>query len=272
VDEGDGEPLLMVHGNPTWSFYFRTLIKSLSDCRRAIAPDHMGCGLSAKPAAVDYAYTLASRIHDLEALIQHLPPFDKKLTLVLHDWGGAIGMAYALKNPHQIGRLIIMNTAAFFPPANKRLPLRLWLVKYLSALAVPAVLGLNLFTRAALWMASYQGLAPPVKTGLIAPYNCWNNRIATLKFVQDIPASPKDSSYSIISQLDQNIHRLAHLPMLILWGAHDFVFDTDYLAEWQRRFPAAEIRLFADAGHYVLEDKPIQCAIIIKDFLKRHPV
>ena len=119
-------------------------------------------------------------------------------------------------------------------------------------------------------MASRKKLPPDVRSGLTAPYNSWANRIATLKFVQDIPVGKHDPSYDLVKHVDQHLHQLAHCPMLILWGKHDFVFDTDYLNEWRHRFPNAEVHLFADAGHYVLEDVPDKIVPLVKDFLFRH--
>lgn len=268
VDEGTGEPMLMLHGNPTWSFYFRALIKEFSPQFRTIAPDHIGCGLSDKPDAAQYDYQLQSRVNDLEALLEHLG-ITKNITLIVHDWGGMIGAAYAVKYPERIARMIVMNTAAFFPPNRKKIPLRLWLIRNLKWFGTPAVLGLNLFALAALYMASYKGLSEEVKAGLIAPYNCPKNRIATLKFVQDIPLTPKDPSYALVASVEKNLHNLSHIPLLILWGKHDFVFDSDYLSEWQRRFPQAEAHHFSDAGHYVLEDLPDDVIRIIKSFIVR---
>jgi haloalkane dehalogenase len=271
LDEGAGEAVMMIHGNPTWSFYYRELIKALSPNWRVIVPDHIGCGFSEKPAIEQYDYRLASRVHDLESLINHLN-LKHNLTLVLHDWGGIIGMAYAVDNRSRIGRLIVLNTAAFLPPNGKRLPLRLWLVKYLKPLAIPAVRGFNLFAYGALFMASYKGLAKDVKAGLIAPYDSWKNRIATLKFVEDIPMRETDPSYPLVSHVDQNLTSLKEIPMLICWGERDFVFDKDYLAEWQRRFPEAEVHSFSDAGHYVLEDVPHKIVPLVKNFLSHHPL
>jgi haloalkane dehalogenase len=147
------------------------------------------------------------------------------------------------------------------------------MVRNLRPLATLAVQGFNLFARGALFMAVHHRLPRRVRTGLIAPYNCWQNRIATLKFVQDIPVHRNDPSYNLVKAVDQNLHKLAPCPMLICWGRHDFVFDTDYLEEWQRRFPEAEVQLFADAGHYVLEDKPAEIVSLVKEFLTRakHP-
>jgi pimeloyl-ACP methyl ester carboxylesterase len=106
LDEGEGDPIVMVHGNPTWSFYFRELIKALSPRYRTIVPDHIGCGLSDKPESKNYDYRLKNRVDDLEILIHNLE-LKEKITLILHDWGGFIGMAYALRHPERIGRFII---------------------------------------------------------------------------------------------------------------------------------------------------------------------
>ncbi len=267
LDEGAGDPVVMIHGNPTWSFYFRNLVKAVSSQFRAIVPDHIGCGLSDKPDAQTYNYRLKSRADDLEHLLNHLD-LKENITLIVHDWGGMIGMVYALRYPERIKRLVIMNTAGFFPPGDKGLPLRLWLVRNILPFAVPAVLGFNFFSRAALYMASRKGLSKDVRAGLTGPYNSWKNRIATLKFVQDIPVSKKDPSYSLVKNVDENLHKLSGIPMLICWGRHDFVFDSVFLAEWQRRFPHATVHEFSDAGHYVLEDAADEIIPLVRDFLK----
>jgi haloalkane dehalogenase len=271
VDEGRGEPVIMLHGNPTWSFYFRELIQGLSGRYRAVAPDHIGCGLSDTPQPCAYAYRLKNRVDDLEALLAHLG-LTRNITLVLHDWGGMIGAAYALRDVRRIARLIVLNTAAFLKPGGKPLPLALRLIRRMPLFAVPAVLGLNLFARGAARTASARGLSPVVRKGLLAPYNSWGNRRATLKFVQDIPLTPQDPSFAIARQVHDGLQQLADKPMLICWGEKDFVFDTDYLAEWRRRFPAAEVHRFPEAGHYVLEDAPEPVTARVLDFLNRHPL
>ena len=268
LDEGAGDPVVMIHGNPTWSFYFRELVKELSSEFRTIVPDHIGCGLSDKPDSTKYAYTLKSRVDDLEKFIGHLELKDK-ISLVLHDWGGMIGMAYALRHKNRINRIAIMNTAAFFPPKGKKLPFRLWFVRNVKPLATIAVQGFNLFSYGALFMASRKGLAKDVKSGLKAPYNSWKNRIATLKFVQDIPVRKKDPSYDLVKQVDENLHKLENIPLLICWGKHDFVFEDAYLSEWRQRFPDAKVHTFSDAGHYVLEDEPEKIVRLVSDFLKK---
>jgi haloalkane dehalogenase len=271
LDEGEGDPVVMLHGNPTWSFYYRELAAALASTYRVVVPDHMGCGLSDKPDDTDYDYTLRQRVDDLGALLDHLD-LRERLTLVVHDWGGMIGMAYAAAHPERVGRLVITNTAAFFPPGEKGLPLRLRLVRDLPFLAAPAVLGLNLFARAALYMAVRKPLPPAVKKGLVAPYDRPRNRIATLRFVQDIPVAPSDPAYDTVQETSERLHRLSGIPVLILWGMHDFVFDGDYLAEWERRFPGAEVHRFSDAGHYLMEDAGDRVIPLVQDFLQTHPI
>ena len=268
LDEGTGNPVIMLHGNPTWSFYYRSLIKKLSSGYRIIVPDHIGCGLSDKPDQTRYDYRLKSRVDDLDALFQHLN-LKRKISLVVHDWGGMIGMAFALRHRKIIDRIVIMNTAAFLPPKNKNLPLSLWIIRNIKPLATVAVLGFNLFSFGALFLASYKGLSREVRTGLTAPYNSWKNRIATLKFVQDIPVRQKDPSFQIVKDVDNNLHKIKDIPMLICWGEHDFVFDNDYLVEWQRRFPKAIVHTFSNAGHYVLEDETDRIGALVGKFFKQ---
>ncbi len=267
VDQGEGPPVIMVHGNPTWSFYYRNLITLLSKTNRTIVPDHMGCGFSDKPGPKDYDYTLATRVSDLDCLINSLE-LTEKISLIVHDWGGMIGLAWALNNLDRIDKIVITNTSGFFLPSEKNFPFTLRLIKYLSWFGVPAVLGGNAFARgAALGMGSEKPLSPAVKKGLLAPYNSWKNRIATLKFVQDIPITKKDKSYPIVEKVDQNLKNLDETKLLFLWGAKDFVFDLTFLNEFRKRFPNADHHVFQDAGHYLFEDKPQETLALIKSFL-----
>jgi haloalkane dehalogenase len=267
VDEGAGEAMVMVHGNPTWSFYFRALIRAFSSRFRTIAMDHIGCGLSDKPPSDRYDYTLQRRIDDLTTFLNHILEREEKITLVLHDWGGMIGMAYALEHMDRIQRLVVLNTAAFFPPYGRPIPLRLLAIRNLGFFSSVAVLGLNGFARAALLMASRRKLSRNVRAGLIAPYNCWKNRIATLMFVKDIPLKKTDPSGRVVEHVDKNLFKLKNIPMLICWGMQDFVFDASYLAEWQKRFPAATVHRVEDAGHYILEDAPHKVIDCLGDFM-----
>ncbi len=268
VDEGTGHPVVMVHGNPTWSFYFRNVIKTVSKDFRAIVPDHIGCGFSDKPDAASYNYTLSSRVRDLDTLINSLD-LNEKINLVVHDWGGMIALAWAVDHLDRVDKIVITNTAGFFLPDEKQFPLRLAMIKYLKAFAVPAVLGLNIFARGALYLGSATRLAAEVKKGLVEPYNSWKNRIATLKFVQDIPISERDQSFAIVDHVQNHLDLLDESRLLFLWGAKDFVFDLSFLNEFRRRFPRAATHVFHDAGHYLFEDKPEETCKLISDFFNR---
>jgi haloalkane dehalogenase len=271
LDEGRGEPVICVHGNPTWSFYYRNLVKALRSSHRVIVPDHMGCGLSDKPGDAGYEYTLDSRVADLDALVHHLG-VQEKITLVVHDWGGMIGLAWAVRNPERIARIVLLNTSGFRLPATKRLPATLWLVRNVTPVANVLVRGFNAFAGMATRMATARGLDPLVAEGLTAPYDSWENRIATLRFVQDIPLRPGDRSWDTVVATEEGLGKLAALPVLVCWGEKDFVFDDHFLREWRRRWPGAEYHVFPDAGHYVLEDQAEAVVSLVEKFLARHPI
>src|SRR3954452_6606325 len=251
LDEGEGEPLVMVHGNPTWSFYFRGLVAGLRDSYRTIVPDHIGCGLSDKPDDARYAYTLESRIDDLEALVDHLG-LDAGLTLVVHDWGGAMGLGYATRHPERVARLVVLNTAAFHLPATKAFPWPLWICRD-TPLGAWMVRGLNAFCRGAALVGCKRNPMPrALRAAYVAPYDSWANRIAVHRFVQDIPLRPGDRAYDLVTEVQDRLGQLAGVPMLIAWGLKDFVFDRHFLEEWMDRFPGAEVHAYANAGHYIL--------------------
>jgi len=121
LDEGQGDAVVMVHGNPTWSYYYRKLVLALRGEYRCIVPDHIGMGLSDKPDDSRYHYTLDSRIDDLDRLLAHLD-IGERVTLVVHDWGGLIGLNWALRNPQKVRRLIVLNTAGFTMPIRRVSP------------------------------------------------------------------------------------------------------------------------------------------------------
>ncbi len=265
IDEGAGETVVMLHGNPTWSFYYRNLITALKDSGyRAIAPDHIGCGLSDKPQ--DYDYTLSKHISNFECLVEILGL--KNITLVVHDWGGAIGMGYATKHPENIKKLVVLNTAAF---RFDFIPFRINICR-IPVFGDIAIRCFNAFAGAAVHMAvtKHERMTPEVKMGYLAPYGNYHDRIATLRFVQDIPMSKKDKSYSQLVEIEGKLALLKKKPMLIVWGAKDFCFTTEFMKKWHFLFPDADIRNITDAGHYVLEDAHERIIPWIKEFLKNN--
>jgi cis-3-alkyl-4-acyloxetan-2-one decarboxylase len=270
LDEGSGEPLVMVHGNPSWSFYYRHLVTGLSDRYRCIVPDHIGCGLSDKPSDDRYDYHLERRVDDLEALLEHLD-VTKDVTLVLHDWGGMIGMAWAQRHPQAVRRLVLLNTAAFHLPPTKRVPWQLRLTR--TPLGTVLVRGLNAFSLGAAYTGvTRRPMSREVREAYCAPYDSWQNRIATLRFVEDIPLSASDRGYDLISDVEASLEGLRDRPALICWGEKDFVFDKLFLAEWEKKLPQATVRRFSDCGHYVLEDAPEEILDEVNRFLAANPL
>lgn len=271
LDEGAGDPVVMLHGNPTWSFYYRELVTALRPGYRAIVPDHIGCGLSDKPDDTRYEYTLSRRVDDLERLLDHLR-IDEDITLVVHDWGGMIGSAFAVRHPERIRRLVVMNTSAFHLPPSKRFPWPLWISRNTPVGAL-LIRGFNAFSgTAARVCCTRKRLSREVRRAYTEPYNSWQNRIATLRFVQDIPLRPGDRAWDLVSDVEQNIQKLNDRPTLICWGLKDFVFDGHFLKLWEDRFPGAEVHRFEDCGHYILEDASEEVVPLVLDFLQRHPI
>jgi len=268
LDEGpaDAEPLVCVHGNPTWSFFWRSLVLGLRDRHRLIVPDHLGCGLSDKPGEAAYRYTLASRRDDLGRLIDAVAP--GRVTLVLHDWGGMIGLAWAVRNLDRVARLVLLNTAAFPLPAGKGLPWSLALSRT-PGLGAFLVRGLNLFCRGAVRHCTTKPLPADVAAGYLLPYGSWRDRLAVHRFVQDIPLKPTDEAWPVLAEVEAGLERLRPVPTLIQWGDRDFVFDAAILAEWQRRWPEAAVRRYPAGGHYLLEDEGPAVLAEVAAFLGR---
>lgn len=248
LDEGSGPCVLMLHGNPTWSFYFRDLVKGLRDRYRVIVPDHIGCGLSDKPR--EYPYTLATHIENLERLVDHLGLRD--VTLAVHDWGGPIGFGWAVKHPDRVAGFAVFNTAAF---GGEKMPLRIRICGW-PVIGPLAVLRCNAFARAATRMAvcKHERMTAAVRRGYLLPYDTPDHRIAVLCFVRDIPFGPHVPSYRVLEQIEAGLPQFRDRPIAIFWGMRDFCFTPRYLDGWASRFPGATIHRYEDAGHYVIED------------------
>ncbi|MEQ8790473.1 MAG: alpha/beta fold hydrolase [Pirellulaceae bacterium] len=266
VDEGQGEPLLMVHGNPTWSFYWRNIVFAFRDTHRAVAVDHIGCGLSDKPT--DYEYTLERHTENLVALIEHLDLTN--ITLLVHDWGGAIGLGAAVRLPQRFARLVIFNTGAF-PPPYVPLRIRLCRTPLLGKIALQRG---NLFARAALSMATAkpERMTPAVRQGLLAPYDNWDHRTAIYRFVCDIPFTRRHPTWETLEDLEAKLPTLADRPVQLIWGMQDWCFTPQCLDRLQAIFPNAEVHRLADAGHYVIEDAHEAITPLLRSFLERHPL
>ena len=261
VDEGNGDPVLMVHGNPTWSFYWRGLIQALKPTHRTIAVDHVGCGLSDKPT--DYPYCLQQHIDNLCSLVDSLDL--SNVTLMAHDWGGAIGLGALLKRRERFKRIVLFNTAAFPPPY---IPFRIRVCRW-PLFGKLAVQGFNAFARAAVTMATEQtgGLNRDVAQGLLAPYDSWKNRTAIYHFVKDIPLSKSHPTWKVLDEIESQLPSLSELPILLAWGMKDWCFRPECLRRFQTCWPNANVYEIGDAGHYVVEDAAHQVEKYAADFL-----
>lgn len=264
IDEGTGPVLLFVHGNPSWSFAWRNLIKGLRSEYRCVAVDHIGMGLSQKPNA--YGYRIGQHIDNLNRLIESLNL--REITLIGHDWGGCIGMGAAGRMPERFDRFVMMNTAAF---RSQLIPLRIALCR-IPVLGAMGVRGFNLFSRAALTMAvvHHERMTPAVRRGYLYPYDSWAHRVAVHRFVQEIPLKQTHPSYQTLIDVEAGLARFRQHPMLLIWGEQDWCFTTKFLDEWQRRFPGAETLRLPDAGHYLFEDAPQQIIERMRAFLRAH--
>ena len=223
--------------------------------------DHVGCGLSDKPQQYDYC--LAQHTKNLIQLIETLDL--SNLTLVVHDWGGAIGLGAAVRCPNRFRKIVILNTAAFPPPyipkriAACRIPLiGSWMIRYGNA-----------FARAAILMAidRLPRLSPAAREGLLAPYDTAKHRIAIDRFVQDIPLSPNHPTWSVLEKLEQDLANLRQLPIHFIWGMRDWCFRPECMERLQVAFPNATRLELQDVGHYVMEEASVEVVTELKRFV-----
>jgi haloalkane dehalogenase len=190
----------------------------------------------------------------------------RNITLVAHDWGGAIGLCSALERLDRFEKIVLLNTGAFPPPY---LPWRIAACR-VPVLGTLAVRGLNAFARAAITMAmSRRRLDDRVAAGLLAPYDNWDNRVAIDAFVRDIPMSDQHPTHATLSSLEADLPKLAQIPSLLVWGMKDWCFREECLRRLQQAWPRAEVVEIADAGHYVIEDAPEETLDSIDRFINR---
>lgn len=245
VDEGDGAPIVLVHGTPTWSFLYRDLIRDLSRHHRVVAPDHLGFGLSDKPA--DAAYRPEDHAARLERLIETLGLRD--VTLVVHDFGGPIGLAYALRRPKNVRALVLFNTWMWSLEENRaarmasRLaasPIGRFLYRRLNfspRMLIPAVMG------------DRKKLSKEEHRHYTAPFPTSRERTGPWVLAKELIGS-SDWYRGLWERRD----RIADKPALLLWGIKDPTFAADTLDRWREALPAAEVETFPEAGHFVQEE------------------
>jgi haloalkane dehalogenase len=266
LDEGKGETVLMVHGNPTWSFYFRGLAKTLSATHRVVVPDHVGMGLSDRPDDARYPFTLKRRVDDLDLLMKTVAP-EGPVTLVVHDWGGMIGMGWAVRHPKRVKAIVALNTSCFRLPAEKPFP------PLLGALRGPLGLPLRVSALARRKVletcVARRPLAAEAADAYLSVCDGWGASRAVHRFVQDIPLSDGDESWRTVVDIEAKLAAFENTPMLLPWGMKDWVFDKHFLNGWLKRFPHARAERFEDCGHFLLEDAPEEAVPLIAGFVSR---
>ncbi|MCG8525992.1 MAG: alpha/beta fold hydrolase [Opitutales bacterium] len=262
IDEGKSEvPIIFVHGNPSWSFYFRNVVKNLSREHRCIAVDHLGCGFSEKKPT--FRFKLKDRITHIERLLTQLNI--SKCHLVVHDWGGAIGCGVAVRNPQLVEKLVITNTAAF--PSEQIS----WRINLCRTPVVGRLINyhLNGFLSAAMHMTTVNPLSPTLREAYLLPYKNLQNRESIDRFVKDIPMKSSHPSYETLEDISRGLSRIKQENLMILWGMKDFCFHKGFLKEWVNRFPKSESHRFEKAGHFLFEDALEKTTELIEEFFDR---
>jgi cis-3-alkyl-4-acyloxetan-2-one decarboxylase len=268
VDEGSGEPVVMVHGDPTWGFLYRNFIPPLSQRYRCIVPDQMGMGKSAVPQERSL-YRLEQHRANLEALLLDLNLHD--ITLLLHDWGGPVGLGFATRHPERIKRLVLMNTWAFAPWPGGPFPRLLEIIR--SERGEAFVLKRNGYLEPALLGTTYHSekLTTSVLEAYRAPFPTPESRLAMLCWSRDIPVRESDVSYAEMKRIEKGLSQFSGIPILLVWGMQDPVLSPSVLQRWQQLYPQATTYELEDASHFLQENAAERIVQSIETFLKANP-
>ena len=274
VDEGSGPIILMLHGNPTWSYLYRHLINSLKGNYRCIALDHLGMGLSDKPADVDYS--VAAHIRRLTDFIEALDL--DAVTLVVQDWGGPIGLNWAANHKEKVKRLVILNTVAF-PVENSQFslsPKNVLAAGALASLKAPLlgellVQGLNGFVRLGIPFGTAKKESRTTKKfrGYAYPYPSYQSRKAILQFPREIPLTKSHKNWQLLANLESNLSGW-QIPSLIIWGMQDAVMNFSFAEKFASMLPnTKKVVKLENAGHFLQEDCPEEITEEIESFMAK---
>lgn len=273
VEEGKGDPVLMLHGNPTWSFLYRKIIPTIAQTHRVIAPDHVGFGLSDKPDQ-ETAYSLSTHIDNLEALVLRLDL--RNITLVMQDWGGPIGLGAAARHPDRIKSLVILNTFGFYPPMDGIDPERLKLPPPLLLMRSRGigdfiVRRMGFFERQVMAMATATKRDTETRRAYTDIFTSYADRAGIMAFPRMIPTNTTHPSARVLLEETGPYLETYDGPARIFWGVKDPLFPMGALEAWKKRLPQAEVTEFATARHYLQDDEPEALTRGLKDFLHGTP-
>jgi pimeloyl-ACP methyl ester carboxylesterase len=263
VDEGprDAPPLLFAHGNPTWSYLWRRQIADLSARgHRCVAFDHMGFGRSDKPPYLA-TYSLRAHVDNALALIDELDLED--IVLVAHDWGGPIGLGALLERRERLRALVLMNTWAWELPTFLPPFLREFRTEGLGEILA---LGGNLFVESIPGGMARRDVDPVMMDAYRAPFPDYWSRVGILAFQREIPLTERDRSAPLMGSIHERLPSL-DVPVLLVWGLRDRVFQPVFLEQWHELFPAAETVELEDAGHFLVEDRPERVTEALLEFV-----
>lgn len=259
VDEGQGDPVLALHGNPSWSFIYRDFIRALAPVSRVVAPDHLGFGLSEKPGD-EASYSIDRHIRNLEVLVTTLDL--RNITLVMQDWGGPIGLGMAARHPDRIKALVILNTFGFYPPAANMdpdnlilpAPLRLMRTRGIGDFLVRR---LGFFERVAMPTAVADGRRwKEVRHAYTGVFESYSDRAGVMAFPRLIPTTTRHPTARLMIEETGPFLDRFQGPVLGFWGVRDPFFPVEVLHAWRQRLPQANFTELAAAKHYIQEDAP----------------
>jgi haloalkane dehalogenase len=258
VDEGTGPPIVFVHGNPAWSFEFRHQIRALSASHRCLAADHLGFGLSDKPYS--FSYLPEAHAENLARWLESLDLHD--LTLVVQDWGGPIGLAYAIAHPERVRNLVISNTWMWSVSRDPRF--RLFSAIMGGPIGRYRIRRSNYFVREVMRGAfgDPRQLTPAVHEQYLRPLAAPEDRKGSWVFPKQIIGSSE-----WLGGLWSRRDRLAGHSALFAWGTKDFGFGEKELGRWRGVFPDATVVRYPGVGHWLAEERPAEFTAAIRDFL-----
>jgi haloalkane dehalogenase len=258
VDEGSGPVLLFVHGTPDWSFGFRHLIKALRSTYRCVAIDHLGFGLSDKPAHADF--TVAAHARRLQDFIDHLAL--KDITLVVTDFGGGIGLQHALDRPGNVKGIVLYNTWMWDLMPDKRF-------------SRPSAIMNSAFGK---WLYLRFGFSVNVMMPSGYDNKTKLSKAVHSHFKNALPdAGSRRATFACVQEIKNagplwnaqwaRVHQLSSIPALLCWGLKDRFFPPDLLERWKHALPQATVRTFPEAGHFVHEEAHEELVGAMRSFL-----